>query len=173
MRSTIFPFPQVGQGFVLSISAIGTGLYGLKVKRRRVINESVRLINFSGNATGDTSQNPGLSVTKRLHFLCWHCHLHHQHMVLVILSSLALAYALFDHLPVRSAASLCHVDCKFHQFMFGWLVVVWKQEHGEIINRRLFEVILIWLSLLTMKTVSRQNTQFQYTTMNHPHMMPV
>ena len=138
MRSTIFPFPQVGQGFVLSISAIGTGLYGLKVKRRRVINESVRLINFSGNATGDTSQNPGLSVTKRLHFLCWHCHLHHQHMVLVILSSMALAYALFDHLPVRSAASICHVDCKFHQFMFGWLVVVWKQEHGEIINRRLF-----------------------------------
>ena len=31
MKSTIFPFPQVGQGFVLSISAIATGLYGLKV----------------------------------------------------------------------------------------------------------------------------------------------
>ena len=130
--------------------------------------EVEELINFSGNATGDTSKNSGLLAAQWLHLICRHRHLHHQHLVVLLFPPVALAHALLDHLPARGLARLCHVHCQFHQLLSGRLVVMWKQEWWSESTKtsKTPQTVVDY-----QNTANRPNTQSPSIMMSHPRTM--
>merc|ERR1712242_158057 len=91
MRSTIFPFPQVGQGFVLSISAIGTGLYGLKVTQRATRVKTVVYLLLNGFISFVGLVIFITNIWSSSYFRLWHSHT--PYLIIYLLEAL-LAFAM-------------------------------------------------------------------------------